>query len=67
MQVSPKRPLALIVLNEMLLVLEIGGADRVRVPPKAEYEYEKPSFLACHRIEGSVDQRALLRKETALN
>ena len=37
----------------LVLVLDFGTAERVgvRVPPKAEYEYEKSWFLARNRIE----------------
>ena len=40
----------------MVLVLDFGSVDRVRVPPKAEYEYEKPGFLDRNRIERTGDQ-----------
>jgi len=39
----------------LVLVLDFGSADRVRVPLKADYEYEKPGFLARNRIERTGD------------
>ena len=46
-----------LVLNEMVLVLAFDFVipDRVRVPSKADYEYEKPGFLARNRIERTGD------------
>ena len=53
-----------LVLNEMvlLLLLDFHSADRVRVrvPPKAEYEYEKPAYFVRNRIEGTGNQRKVL-------
>jgi len=40
----------------LVLVLDFGSADRVRVPPKAESEYEKPGFLYRNRIKRTGDQ-----------
>lgn len=60
-----------LVLNALVLVLvlEIGSADRVpvRVPPKAQYGYDKPGFLACHRIEDTGDQREVSDFPTTMN
>lgn len=43
---------------ELLLLLDFDSADRV--PPKAEYEYEKPAYFVRNRIEGTGNQRKVL-------